>query len=89
MKLENLYVTRNVEELMQHDNMFRDEINSALSKFVTNNWGITCPEDQILNDIALTTNERIIAVYKTCRGKIWIITESGHEITTILFPSEY
>lgn len=89
MKLGNLYATRSIESLMQENQKFRDDINASIGKFLRNNWGATCPEDSILNDLAVKTKERVVAVYSTCKGKIWIITEYGHEVTTILFPSEY
>ena len=52
--------------------------------------GITCEEDAEMNTEAVNNgDDRILAVYKTCKGNIWIITEWDRSVTTILFPSEY
>lgn len=89
MKLGCLYGTNRIESLMQENNRFRNEINDAINKFVNKDWGVTCPEDTLLNDLASETGERIIAVYATCYGPVWIISEYERQATTILFPSEY
>ena len=89
MKLGNLYATRNVDALMHENRKFKDEINTALNKYIQNDWGDTCPEDIKLNNEALNLEERIFAVYKTCEGPVWIITDGHRSSTTILFPSEY
>ena len=89
MKLGNLYSTRNVDSIVQENKLFRDEINVALNKFINNDWGDTCDEDVETNNEALDSGERILAVYKTCKGPVWIISEYGRSSTTILFTSEY
>lgn len=89
MRLGNLYATRNIEDSMQNNEKFRKDVNSAIGKFLRNDWGETCPEDSILNNLAITTNERIVAAYETCLGRIWIISEYGRTSTTVLYPTEY
>ena len=89
MQLGCLYGTNRIELLMQQNNQFRNEINEAISKFINKDWGITCIEDALLNDLALLTGERIVAVYLTSYGPVWIISEHDRHATTILFPSEY
>lgn len=74
---------------MQKSNQFSEEINEAINKFINHDWGDTCPEDELLNNLALITGERIVAVYTTCYGRVWIISEYARNTTTILFPSEY
>lgn len=32
---------------------------------------------------------RLMGTYKTCKGKVWIITEADRSVTTVLFPREY
>jgi hypothetical protein len=68
---------------------FAVEIADALCRFLRNDWGDTCQSDKAMNDQALTEKERIVALYKTSKGKVFIIKEYGHETTTILFASEY
>jgi len=89
MEIGNLYSTRNVDSLMQVNKRFRDDINTALDEFINNDWGDTCDEDVETNNEALDSGERILAVYKTCKGPVWIISEYDRSSTTILFPSEY
>ncbi|MGD9678915.1 MAG: hypothetical protein AB7V16_11295 [Vulcanibacillus sp.] len=89
MRLGCLYGTKKVDSLMRKNNQFSGEINEAINKFVNNNWGDTCIEDRLLNDLALVTGERIVAVYLTIYGPVWIISEYDRQATTILFPSEY
>lgn len=89
MKLGNLYSTRNIDLLMQDNKQFKDDINTALNKFINNDWGDTCDEDVEINNESLDAGERILAVYRTCKGSIWIVSEYDRSSTTILFPSEY
>lgn len=89
MKLGNLYATRRVEDLMQRNLKFRNDVNTAINMYTYADWGITCSEDAQANDEAVAMGERILAVYKTCKGRIWIITDAYRSNTTILFPSEY
>lgn len=89
MKLGNLYATRRIEDLMQRNLRFRDDVNNAINLYTYEDWGITCSEYAQANDEAVVMNERILAIYETCRGRIWIITDAYRSSTTILFPSEY
>lgn len=89
MKLGHLYATRKVEDLMQGNLRFRDDVNTALNMFLYEDWGVTCSEDAQANDEALVMGERILAAYETCKGKIWLITDAYRSSTTILFPAEY
>ena len=89
MKLGNLYATRRIEDLMERNLRFRDDVNTALNMFLYDDWGVTCSEDAQANDEALALGERILATYEPCKGRIWIITDAYRSSTTILFQSEY
>ena len=47
----------------------------------------------VVNDDALKYKDRVLAVYETTKGKIWIIAESDnaieYNIITVLFPDDY
>ena len=59
-------------------------------KYINCDWGDTCKEDVELNDNAVeNNNDRILAVYETSQGKIFIITEWDRSYTTIMFSHEY
>ncbi|MBQ9764389.1 MAG: hypothetical protein IJV92_08550 [Phascolarctobacterium sp.] len=66
---------------------------TSVSKFLRLNYGDTSPEDIVVNDDALKYKDRVLAVYETTKGKIWIIAESDnsieYNIITVLFPDDY
>lgn len=83
-------MTRRVANLFNEDRMFRKFVNESFMKYCNANWGETCEEDKELNDQALKSGDRILAVYKKEGFEtIWIITEWDRSATTILFPDEY
>ncbi|MBP6236737.1 MAG: hypothetical protein KA536_11365 [Saprospiraceae bacterium] len=70
-------------------------IRSCIARHLRGDWGDCCPYDAALNDAALLDGSRVFSVYTiptglyTLSDRIWIITESSREYTTVLFPSEY
>ena len=70
-------------------NKFKRDVQRAMAQYKRGDWGMSGREDSKLNDASVEEGSRILAVYNTVEGKIWIITERGHSRTTILFPSEY
>ena len=83
-------MTRGVADLFNEDKAFKKFVKESFTKYCNADWGETCEEDKELNDQALKSGDRILAVYKK-EGleTIWIITEWDRSATTILFPSEY
>lgn len=83
-------VTRGIADAMEINKKFSHQVKEALGKYVKCDWGDTCKEDAAMNNKAAKDgDDRILAVYHTCEGDIWIITEWDRSVTTILFPSEY
>lgn len=71
-------------------NVSADEIQRALQRHVTGDWGELDEEDKTANDEALKTGERLLSAYKSATGtKFWIITERDRSVTTILLPEDY
>ena len=74
---------------------FGEFVRSCIARHLLCDWGDCCPDDATLNDAALVDGSRIFSVYHIPSGlyhldsKIWIITESSREYTTVIFPSEY
>ena len=68
---------------------FMFDVAMALERFSRKDWGNMCDEDKKINEEALLTGDRLMGSYDTCKGKIWIITESDRSATTVLFPDEY
>ena len=84
-----MYMTCGIMEAIDSDENFAREIDFAEAKFVRNDWGDTCAYDKKLNNKALVNGDRIVALYNTSRGRVFIITETDRAITTILFGHEY
>ena len=89
-ELGQVVMTRGIADAMESSEIFKTEVNKAFERYVACDWGVTCEEDAAMNDEAIkTSDDRILAVYQTSEGKIYIITEWDRSCTTILFPSEY
>ena len=84
-----MYMTSGICNAIEQDKNFANEIAFACAKFCRNDWGDTCASDKRLNEQALANGERIVALYNTSKGKVFIITETDRAITTILFGHEY
>lgn len=83
-------MTKGIADAMESNNIFSAEVAQAFDKYTRCDWGATCEEDAAMNDDAVKTGEdRILAVYNTSKGEIWIITEWDRSYTTVLFPHEY
>ena len=83
------HLTKELDTEFRKNENFAIEILEAMAKFLKNDWGITCEEDKKLNDKAVETGDPIIATYETCLGNIFIISEKGHMVNTVLFAKEY
>ena len=89
-ELGKVVQTRLIFDTTTEDNMFANDIQNAFKRYSEADWGITCEDDKLANDEAITSNnDRIVAKYPTCKGEIFIITEADRSATTILFCSEY
>jgi hypothetical protein len=61
-----------------------------LNRHVVGDWGDLSDEDKRENDFSVDKELRIFSAYNTSQGeKLWVITESGRSVTTILRPEEY
>lgn len=68
----------------------RLDIQKALGRHASGDWGDLCRDDWKLNNSALTQEDRILSSYTTREGvKFWIITECDRSATTVLLPDEY
>lgn len=82
-------MTKAVAHRIDTDSEFAWGVIAAYDKYIHQNWGDTSENDKPLNDEAVETKDRIIAAYNIGDERIWLITDYGHEQTTILFPNEY
>ena len=59
-------------------------------RHVRNDWGEVCADDWALNDESLDSGDRLLSAYRTAKGeRIWVITESSRDVTTLLLPDDY
>ena len=66
------------------------ELQDALLRHVTGDWGDVDQEDRQANEQALADGSRLMSAYKSAQGKpFWVITESDRSVTTLLLPEEY
>ena len=90
-----IYTTKRVHATMKLDEIFNADVRSALEQYANAEWGLTSKTGSALNNKAILTGERIMATYATCRGRIWISTETlrhpeePNRITSVMFPMEY
>jgi hypothetical protein len=84
-KLDQIVITSGASEALSSK-----DIQVALVRHVTGDWGDLDEEDKKSNDQALIDGNRLLSSYKGENGtKFWIITEWDRSVTTILLPSEY
>ena len=60
-----------------------------LARHHSGDWGVICEDDKQMNEEALRGGARLMSVYETERGNIWIISEADRNSTTLLLPNEY
>ena len=89
MQLGQLYMTAGIAAGIEESPKFGLEVQDAFFRYLVQDWGDLCQEDIELNEEALKIGERILASYKTSKGKLYIITEWDRSVTTILFADEY
>jgi len=67
-----------------------DEIQAALRRHQTGDWGDIGEHDRQENERSLRDGFRLMSVYRAKAGmKFYIITEHDRSVTTVLLPDEY
>lgn len=90
-----IVVTHGINKAMNDNSRFAAEVKLSLRRYVAKDWGDMGEEYKQSNEDALNypNDLYLIAVYQTCKGKIWIITEHTWEnlngnTTLVCFPDE-
>lgn len=66
------------------------DIQSALCRHLAGDWGDLDEHDRRENERALVLGNRLFSVYRGANGtRLYVITESGFALTTILLPEDY
>lgn len=84
MKFGNWYTTRG-----SNDYLTQEESREIATRYMNHDWGDTCESDSEMNNEALSTKDRIVSKYVVRGTPLFIITDPGHEITTIMLAGEY
>ena len=66
-----------------------EDIQQALTRHASGDWGEVCEEDREENELSLKEGFRLLSVYRSGETKFWIITEADRSITTVLLPEDY
>lgn len=83
-------MTRGIANAIEETKQYYSEILNCFLRYSNGDWGDLCDDDKQMNEDAIRTgDDRILAAYKTSKGKIYIITEWDRSYTTILFADEY
>lgn len=73
-----------------HELLSQSDVQQALRRHLSGDWGDCGPEDAAANASALLHGERLLSVYHTAGGTtFWIITEADRSATTVLLPDDY
>ena len=66
------------------------DIVAALRRHASGDWGDVDPDDRAANDLALTSDGRLLSVYELVNGITFrVITEADRSVTTVLLPDDY
>lgn len=83
--LGRIVVTSNVSNALADD-----DINTAIERHKSGDWGEVCEADWKTNNNAIKHGERVLSAYTSSIGyKFWIITEADRSYTTVLLPEDY
>jgi hypothetical protein len=85
-ELGQVVITPACIELIEHQGKSPEEF---LARHHVGDWGDIDEEDKQMNEEALWGGSRLMSVYETERGNIWIFSEADRSSTTLLLPSEY
>ena len=72
------------------DLLTTNDIEEALRRHASGDWGEVDDEDRNENELSLAQGLRLFSVYRTGNDeKFWVITEADRSATTVLLPDEY
>ena len=67
-------------------------VEALLTRHLQGDWGDVSKADAKLNQESVGCQGRIMSVYpleQDSDKKVWVITDDGHDCTTVLLPEEY
>ncbi|MCG9753285.1 type I restriction endonuclease subunit M [Vibrio brasiliensis] len=85
--LGEIVITQGIQALL--DGRPEALLRPLLLRHENGDWGECDIEDKKANDVATRRGGRIVSVYRFSGQRVWLITEAGHQLTTVLLRSEY
>ncbi len=83
--LGQIVITTNADTVLPPE-----EVKTGLLRHRRCDWGDVCPEDRKVNERGVLEQGMILSSYQSSKGvKFWVITDPGHDITTVLLPDDY
>lgn len=84
-------VTAGVNEKMQYDFNFYSFVHDCIYLHFSGNYGFVSADSVETNNYGIEHKDGVFSNFVDTEKeyRIWIITNPGHEITTVLFPDEY
>lgn len=85
LNLGRIVVTSNADS-----SLTREDVIAALRRHLFGDWGTLCVEDWKTNDQRARDQGMVLSAYESANGtKFYVITDPGHEVTTVLMPEDY
>jgi hypothetical protein len=83
--LGRLVITSNADAVLTPE-----DVSLALMRHSRCDWGDVCKDDRKVNERGVVEQGMILSSYQSAKGeKFWVITDPGHEVTTVLLPDDY
>lgn len=60
-----------------------------VARHLRGDWGTVDEHDAAVNDEELRSGGQLLSAFTERGLKLWVITDSGHETTTVLLPDDY
>jgi len=83
------FITQGVQELVNDNKLTLLDVFKLVDRHSKEDWAELNEQDQNQNHKALINGGRVIGAYTVNEVRLWVITEAGHDLTTVILPSEY
>jgi hypothetical protein len=85
LNLGQIVITSNADSVLTSE-----DVSAALRRHAFGDWGMVCAEDWRTNDQRCREKGMVLSSYDSAKGtRFWVISDPGHEVTTLLLPEDY
>ena len=64
-------------------------LQNFVQRHLDGDWGLVDEQDRATNNAAVEFKCRVMSVWEYEGTRLWIITDTGWEVTTVLLPGDY